>query len=935
MISCSQKTDDDQTPEYGQFDAILAGGTVYDGTGADGFDADVGIRDKRIAAIGDLGKSIADEVVDVHGLIVCPGFIDPHSYGGKLFPANRPSENSVRMGVTTEIWVDYSAFFDAGSMTLWPVYKLIGDEGVCVNVGLYVNENRMREHVMNNKEGPPSDLETGQMRWIVEKAMQDGAFGLSASLDPSTEHGEPESLAEAVSWYDGVLLSRLRSEGEAMGEAVRELADISQRTGVRAIIAHIKLGGPENQANAPAVVETIGEARSRGINIQAHQYPYTSDMTTIEIYLPPWAVEWGRETLLALLADPGIRDQIRALYRENMIAWAGDFSNVYIPCIGRTLAEESALRNIDPVEAALQLIEENPLLFICSTFETEKTLKLFMAQPYVSLCTAGGALPAWDSLYGSVHPRFAGTYPRFLARYVRDEGVMDLGEAVHKCTGLVADQLGIADRGLIREGNFADIAVFDLDALEEAAPDDPLARPHGMVHVLVNGAFVLRHGEIVASAKEETPPGMPVRHAPPGHEQLDPGTITFEAGCAEGRRATLAFVGDVLFGDDAQKGSELLMDPSIDDPDERIASGFRAVLSQVEDDLAMADLTVGNLESPVARNLIHDFEVIEGENVCTEAWVDPYDLFDDLAYGLDLLLWPHFNAHPALALALRDVGFDLVSTANNHSMDRCGNGIDLTIDALDRAGIRHVGTMRAGEVVDSDHDGWPENQPYIVEDVNGIRIAFFSIATFFNGDYHPDPGWRDYGRQVWTFYTVDRHSTLEYWLLKIAEAKARPDVDLVVVMPHKGLENIRIISDFQRRIYYRMVEAGADVIVAHHPHVIQQMEKHRAADGREVFVIYSLGDFVAPPTSEAYRSGAILYLEIVKTDLGASVSGVSYLPVYIRHQYEEAAGGDVLRPVAMDRESGLDSQRRIVTEILGTGNLKAPDDPLDFPRACN
>ncbi|HDH97009.1 MAG TPA: hypothetical protein ENF73_04715, partial [Proteobacteria bacterium] len=205
---------------------------------------------------------------------------------------------------------------------------------------------------------------------------------------------------------------------------------------------------------------------------------------------------------------------------------------------------------------------------------------------------------------------------------------------------------------------------------------------------------------------------------------------------------------------------------------------------------------------------------------------------------------------------------------------------------------------------------------------------------FLNGDYHPDPGWRDYGHQVWSFYTLDRRSTLDYWLLKIAEAKSRPDVDLVVVMPHKGIENDHSVRNFQRSQYYRMVEAGADVIVAHHPHVIQQMEKHLTSDGREAFVIYSIGDFVAPPTNEDYRAGAILYLEIVKNEGGAKISGVSYVPTYIMYEYREDAGGEVLWPVAMDRTGGFDYQRRIVTDILGEGNIQPPDEPLHFPKAC-
>ena len=526
------------------FDVLIAGGRVLDGTGNPWFYADVGIRDGRIAAVGDLDGAAAVRVIDARGLVVVPGFIDLHSHaddgagrtGGfrSEDPRRRAAPNLVSQGVTTVV-------VNQDGRSPWPIRDQrteIESKGIGPNAVLMVGHGTVRRRVMGRDYRRAATAEeVAAMRRLVRQAMEEGAAGLSAGLEyvPGrwSTTDEVAALAGEIVPFGGVYISHQRSEGadpmwfwpsrDAPGpptliDAVLETIEIGERTGATVVASHLKAKGAHWWGTSRAVIQLIERARARGVSVWGDQYPYaTSGTDGNTVLIPGWAFgedRWDRSDdaddaapdyaarLRRTLADPSRaadlrRDVAHEIRRRGGADRIVVFEHPDTSYIGKSLAELAGARGISPVEMAFALQAEGdpnrPGGARLRGFSmSEIDVEAYAARPWVATVSdAGIALPG----DGPVHPRFYGTFPRKLRRYALERGVLTVAEAVRSATSLPAQILGLRRRGQIREGFHADVAVLDLDRLRDrATPFAPHQYAEGVVHVLVGGVFVVDDG---------------------------------------------------------------------------------------------------------------------------------------------------------------------------------------------------------------------------------------------------------------------------------------------------------------------------------------------------------------------------------------------------------------------------------------------------------
>lgn len=522
--------DDAPTVHY---DILITNGTVVDGTGAPRYQADVGIRDGKIVAIGKLAKGKAERVIDAEGLVVAPGVIDTHSHSETILLRDYRGLSFMHMGVTTLILGEVSGAPlpyspEEGSwVSLAGLFKRLEDQGISLNYGSYVGKESVVDMVMGPVDRPPTEAELKFMKYLVAEAMEDGAFGLSSALAyaPSifTSTETMIELAKVAAQYGGAYKSHVRGEDEYTlepGHGIRELIDICIAAGLPGIVTHMKAPGIKcwEQKIMQKSIDLINETRAEGYDIVADMYPYQFGATSLRAVLPPWAVEGGTEAMLARLMDPVLRAEIRAgIYEEIelpywfnfvMVCTGKDFSKIGFTSSptgkntdleGKFFDEIALIRGYtepdDAIEAIFDIIiEENGGggMIIPAYFE-ESDIELAMREPWMAFCTDGVAYnPAWG---GKPHPRYFGTYPRVLGVYVRERGIITLEDAVRKMTWLPAQQTGITDRGKIEVGLAADIFIFDPDTvIDKATYVDPLQYPEGIPYVMVNGVVVIDDG---------------------------------------------------------------------------------------------------------------------------------------------------------------------------------------------------------------------------------------------------------------------------------------------------------------------------------------------------------------------------------------------------------------------------------------------------------
>ena len=518
------------------FDVIIKGGTVYDGTGAEGRVTDIAIRGDRIAGIGDLANATAKTTIDARGLAVAPGFINMLSWSTESLIQDGRSQSEIRQGVTTEIMGEGNSMgplndrmkaryvreqrdikFDIKWKTLAEYLRYLEKRGVSCNVASFLGATTVREYVIGLEDKQPTPEQLEQMRELVRKEMEAGALGIGTSLIyPPAFYAKTDELIElckVAAKYQGKYISHMRSEGNQLLESLDELIRISREAGIPAEIYHIKAAGEKNWPKEDQLLARIEAAQKEGLKITADMYTYTAAGTGLDACLPPWTEDGGYPALFKRLRDPATREKIAAEVRIDSDAWenlylaagspdkillAGFKSEKLKPLTGKSLAEVAKMRGKDPIETIMDLLSEDESRIDAMYFlMSEENVRKELAKPWISFGSdEASQAPEGVFLKSNPHPRAYGNFARVLGKYARDEKVLTLPEAVRRLSALPATNLGLDHRGFIQEGMFADVVVFDPATIADRATFD---KPHqyavGMKHVFVNGVQVLKDGE--------------------------------------------------------------------------------------------------------------------------------------------------------------------------------------------------------------------------------------------------------------------------------------------------------------------------------------------------------------------------------------------------------------------------------------------------------
>ena len=522
-------------PQAPQFDLLIKGGRIVDGSGSPGYVADVAIKNDRIVKIGQLSQATATRIIDARGLVVAPGFIDMLGQSETYVLIDPRAMSKVMMGVTTEITgegesiapindrqikeqEDFLKRFNLNIdwRTLDQYFKRLEKQGSGVNLGTFVGATQVREYVVGYDDRSPTAQELEQMKKLVADAMRDGALGLSTSLQyvPArfAKTDELIELAKVARQYGGIYATHQRSEANTIDASLDEVFEIAQKAQIPAEIWHLKTAYKKNWGRMSHVLEHIQQARDRGLDVTADIYPYIAGSTALSACLPPWALEGGTEKTLARLRDPQTRQRLKQEISQDQTEWeniylgSGGPSGVLIGAVvnreleslqGKRISEIAADQKKDPLDVVFDLIiEDHSQTGAIYFMMNEDDMRAAMKSPYVSFCTDSGARATDGPLAGSKsHPRGWGSYPRILGRYVRDEKLLTLEAAIHKMTGAPAARVGLRDRGVIKEGMFADITIFDpATVIDRATFESPNQYPIGIDYVLVNGKVSVDKG---------------------------------------------------------------------------------------------------------------------------------------------------------------------------------------------------------------------------------------------------------------------------------------------------------------------------------------------------------------------------------------------------------------------------------------------------------
>jgi dihydroorotase/N-acyl-D-amino-acid deacylase len=529
------------------YDVIIRGGHVIDGAGNPWIRADVGILAGRIVRIGRLDGAQAARVIDATGQVVTPGFIDMHTHSEYVLLYDGNAQSKIRQGVTTEVSGEATSVgpiegpgVDPNEQLLKPLhldltwnsldgyFQRLLKTGSSVNVASYVSACQIRYDVLGFENRPPGADEMEKMRRLVASSMEQGAVGLADALEATCGYAKTDELieeAKVVSGYGGIYGTHLRGEGDTVLDSIREAIQIGEKANIPVEIFHIKVAGSNNWGRMPELVALINSARARGVDINANQYPYIAANHPTLPLLPPWALEGGLDKTMERLRDPRLRVRIKHDIESGLPGWNSNYvrqsggwqgivigathveKNASLP--GKTLEEIGRMREKDPAEAFFDLLMEEHGQVTCMPFMmNEKDVQTALREPWVDIASDGSSLSAEGLLSaGHPHPRNFGTFPRILGHYVREEKVLTLEDGVRRMTSLPAQRLGLKDRGLLREGYWADVVVFDPDRINDTATfASPKQYPAGINYVLVNGRIVIDGGNHTGAR-----PGMALR----------------------------------------------------------------------------------------------------------------------------------------------------------------------------------------------------------------------------------------------------------------------------------------------------------------------------------------------------------------------------------------------------------------------------------------
>jgi N-acyl-D-aspartate/D-glutamate deacylase len=527
LLSCRKE------PEP-RFDLIIRTGRVVDGSGALWFPGDVAVKGDEIVRVGKLDEDelTAKRIIDARGLTVAPGFIDIHSHSDYTLLVDGTAQSKVRQGVTTEVLgeahsagpLQGKAKLDLSDLGLQADWRTLGEYfarlqkgGISVNVASYVGATQIRSCVLGDESRDPTPEETEQMKQLGAAAMRDGAMGLSSSLivppDTYLDTRQLIDLASAVQPFGGIYSTHMRTEGEGIFDAIREAITIGEEAKVPVDIIHLKIADKRLWGRMKEVCDLIGEAQAKELKITANQYPYIAGQNNLVALIPPWAMEGGREKLLERLAVPEMRLRMEKDILKGVPGWFDHYLAMqgWESCVVASVkSEKNRVHEGKPVAQIAQDLKKKPFDVVFDLLKeeggsvpavyflmSEEDVRTAMQVPWVSIGSDGTAVRPDGILgRGKPHPRWYGTFPRVLGKYVREERVLSIEEAVHKMTALNAEKLGITDRGLIKANKKADLTIFDAGrVVDKATFENPHQYPEGIEFVIVNGTVVLEKGE--------------------------------------------------------------------------------------------------------------------------------------------------------------------------------------------------------------------------------------------------------------------------------------------------------------------------------------------------------------------------------------------------------------------------------------------------------
>ena len=523
-----------------RFDLVIVHGRIIDGTGSPWYSGDLGIRDGRIAAIGNLEKTARARTIDAHGEVVAPGFIDMLGQSELSILVEPRVPSKIFQGITTEITGEGNSVAPLNDFiiqsdrkvyehygvtpdwrTLRQYFARIEKQGIGINFATYIGATSVRRMVLGDEDRQPTPEQLDEMKRLVQEGMRAGAVGLSSALEyapaPYAKTEELIALAGEAAKFGGIYATHLRSEGDGIMAALDEAIRIGRSAGIPVEVWHLKVAGRRNFGLMPAVVAKIDAARATGTDVSANTYAYTAWENGLSAFIPPWAHDGGNAKLAARLHDPALRKRIREEILRPSTEWDNEWDEIpgpeavmvgvvhkagLLPLQGKTLAEVASKWKKDPIDTLFDLLIEDDALTEVAVFGmSEADVALALEQPWVSVDNdSSGTSP--EGILGKEHPhpRAYGTFPRVLRKYVREEHKLTLEDAVRKFTALPAQRMRLTDRGVLKRGVWADLVIFDPTTVRDTATyESPNSLSQGMEYVLVNGVPVIDHGQMTGA----------------------------------------------------------------------------------------------------------------------------------------------------------------------------------------------------------------------------------------------------------------------------------------------------------------------------------------------------------------------------------------------------------------------------------------------------